>query len=215
MACPCRRHKLCHRAAGLVALSIETGEKRRLTNPLSGRDSNPAFSPDGRALAFARSQSRDTSTGLLADVFVLALTKDVRAAAEPRRITFDPRYTSGLAWTDDGRELILSCGSLQSSDLRRDAADGSGTSQRLTSLGSGVSYPAIARQGRHLAYMRHSYDNNIWRLEVPDVFGRPHAPAPKAAPFIASTRLELDPDFSSRRQENRLCVWAFEPCRKE
>src|SRR5437762_3253758 len=92
---------------GLLALSIETGEKRRLTTPPSGRDFNPAFSPDGRAIAFVRSQSADTNTetGLIADAFVLALTKDVRAKAEPRRITFDTRYTYGLAWTDDGREI--------------------------------------------------------------------------------------------------------------
>ena len=59
---------------GLLALSIETGEKRRLTTPPSGRDFNPAFSPDGRAIAFVRSQSADTNTetGLIADAFVLA-----------------------------------------------------------------------------------------------------------------------------------------------
>jgi Tol biopolymer transport system component len=108
-------------------------------------------------------------------------------------MTFDTRYISGLAWTDDGREILLSSGSLESPSLWRVAADGSGNPQRLTSLGSGVSYPAIARHGRHLAYTRSSFDSNIWRVEAPDVHGGRRTPAP----FITSTRVDDSPDFSS------------------
>ena len=49
--------------AGFFLLSVESGEKRRLTAPPAGfaGDSGPAFSPDGRTLAFARYVSENVS----------------------------------------------------------------------------------------------------------------------------------------------------------
>src|SRR5204862_2573072 len=47
----------------LFLLSIETGEKRKVTSPPVGTvgDAYPAFSPDGKMLAFTRSSSRATT----------------------------------------------------------------------------------------------------------------------------------------------------------
>jgi len=41
-------------ALALFLISVETGEKRRLTNPRASTDMAPAFSPDGHTLAFTR-----------------------------------------------------------------------------------------------------------------------------------------------------------------
>src|SRR5262249_23731389 len=57
----------------------------------------PAFSPDGRTLAFV--QYRGPSTN---DVFALTLTPDGTPDGEPRRLTFDERLIAGLDWTPAG-----------------------------------------------------------------------------------------------------------------
>ncbi len=86
---------------GLFLLSVETGEKRRLTSPpanFSAGDLNPAFSPDGKMLAFTRAVN-----GINMDVYIVAVS-----GGEPRRLTFDDANLKGLAWTPDGREIVFS-----------------------------------------------------------------------------------------------------------
>ena len=88
---------------GLVAYSFVSGERRRLTVTHSYYgDVNPAFSPDGRMLAFNRRETIDVS-----DLYVLTLAADLRPAGEPKRITFDNRRTEQPAWSSDGRTLIF------------------------------------------------------------------------------------------------------------
>src|SRR5205814_2966843 len=76
---------------GLFVLSVETGEKRSLITPpaKSIGDSDPAFSPDGRTLAFLRSPSH-----MVKDLYLLALFEDLRPQGEPRRVTFDNGWIS-------------------------------------------------------------------------------------------------------------------------
>jgi Tol biopolymer transport system component len=49
---------------GIFLLSLESGERRRLTRPPAGYrgDSVPRFSPDGRTLAFIRREDVATIT---------------------------------------------------------------------------------------------------------------------------------------------------------
>jgi tricorn protease-like protein len=66
-------------------LAVDTGEKRRLTSPpaqLSG-DSTPAFSPDGRTLAFSRNV--DVGAG---DLYLLTFSDGLKPVGEAKRITF-------------------------------------------------------------------------------------------------------------------------------
>jgi Tol biopolymer transport system component len=79
-------------------LSLDTGERRQLTLPPRGitGDRQCVFSPDGRYLAIVRYQN-DTSS----DLYVTSLD-----GGEPRRLTHDRIYHSGLTWTPDSRALI-------------------------------------------------------------------------------------------------------------
>src|SRR3989442_6961435 len=84
----------------LFLLSVENGEKRRLTQPPAGSDGDffVAFSPDGSRLAFGR---RHAFAG--GDIYTVTV-----AGGEPARITFDEAAVYGLAWTPHGASLVFS-----------------------------------------------------------------------------------------------------------
>src|SRR3989442_15332348 len=86
----------------LFLLSVENGEKRRLTQPPAGSDGDffVAFSPDGSRLAFGR---RHAFAG--GDIYTVTV-----AGGEPVRITFDEAAVYGLAWTPHRASLCLSSG---------------------------------------------------------------------------------------------------------
>ena len=175
---------------GLFLYSVETGEKRRLTSPPTTNclgDSCPAFSPDGRTLAFFRWASYHNS-----DLYFLELSQDFKPVAEPKRLTFGNWRASSPAWAMDGSSLIFSPSSGQGSSLWRVAASDSSKPQRLAAIGANGAYPAISRRGNRLAFAQELYDENIWRLEIPTPGGKANPPQK----FIASTRNEGVPRFS-------------------
>ncbi|MFN7931424.1 MAG: winged helix-turn-helix domain-containing protein [Blastocatellia bacterium] len=143
----------------LFLFSPETGENRQLTTPPQGTvgDYYPAFSPDGKWLAFARATSLATS-----DLYLLPLPN-----GEPRRLTRDNLTVQGVTWTADSREVVFASqrgGSIRY--LWRIAATG-GTPERLTEIGQDVVSPAISHQGNRLAYTKALDDLNIWHSELP------------------------------------------------
>jgi serine/threonine protein kinase len=71
--------------SALFLLSVDTGEKRRLTSPPKQfwGDFEPAFSPDGRSLAFGR--SIDPSSAGLSELYLLAFSDGFKPAGEPNR----------------------------------------------------------------------------------------------------------------------------------
>ena len=169
--------------AVIFLLSIDTGEKRKVTSPPSGTmgDAYPAFSPDGKRLAFIRSSSRATT-----DIHLVSLT-----GGEPRRLTFDNTSILGFAWTSDGGEIVFASrrgGSIYS--LWRIPITG-GTPQRLPTIGQSVLSPAISRQGNRLAYTQTLDDLNIWQLEI-DSTGR----GGELTRLISSTLGDNGPDYS-------------------
>ena len=91
----------------MFLLAIDTGEKRRLTSPPSQvrGDSCPAFSPDGRTLAFSR------TVDISADLYLLAISDDLKALGEAKRIELGNLSGYAPAWTEDGREIVFWNGS--------------------------------------------------------------------------------------------------------
>jgi tricorn protease len=83
--------------AGKIWLVERTGgAARRLTNTPND-ETNPVFSPDGRKIAFSRSNGNDF------DVFVARAD----GTGEPQRITMMPEDDMVTSWTPDGKELIF------------------------------------------------------------------------------------------------------------
>jgi serine/threonine protein kinase len=196
----------------LFVVSIDTGEKRRLTNPQSpfAADTNPAISPDGRSLVFLR---RTWGSGAL---HLVSLGDGVAAAGEPRRLTPPELRADYPVWMPDGNEIIFSA----KGGLWRLTVNGEKTPQRVPYAGEDAAMPAISRpqpgKPARLVYVRSFVDSNFWRIEMPAP-GAPSVSAPVMA--IASTKAEyhlrFSPDgrrvafLSTRSGEGE--IWVAEP----
>lgn len=178
--------KAAAEAYGIFLLTVETGERHRLTAPPKGAvgDDRPAFSPDGKTLAFARSLSITAS-----DLYHMPV-----AGGALKQLTVDLVRLHGLMWTANGHEILFSSirGGNYQEELWRIPVTG-GTPEKVEgSVGSYLNDPAISRQGNRLAYTRTSLDSNIWRLELPGLKERVPAPAR----LIFSTFPDDNPQYS-------------------
>ena len=145
---------------GLFVVSVETGEKKPLTNPRPPAlaDTSPAISPDGRSLVFLRRTSWGSG-----ELHLLRLSKELGAAGEPKRLTDASLRADYPAWIDDD-EIVFS----SKNSLWRLAVAGSVAPARIPYIGEDGSMPAIARAdgGTRLVYVRSFVDTNIWRVDT-------------------------------------------------
>ena len=174
---------------GLFLVSVESGERRRLNFGPEKKfgDIDPAISPDGRTLAFVRRLNYE-----LSDIYLLNLSENFEPMGNPRRLTFENRWSRGPVWTSDGREIIFSSANRFSTDLFRIAAFASGKPKRLADVGEGGSEPAISRRLERLAYTKALHDLNVWRAAIPG----PHQKMTPPTKLISSTRDDAEAHFS-------------------
>jgi dipeptidyl aminopeptidase/acylaminoacyl peptidase len=83
----------------LYVISARGGRERRLTDG-DCDDSQPAWSPDGRRLAFTSTRARDPDFDLVGDIWTVA-----SRGGKPRRLTSLPGGASDAAWSPDGKWL--------------------------------------------------------------------------------------------------------------
>ncbi len=139
-------------ASPLIAISTDTGERRTITSPSRGIDVFPAFSPDGKTLAFVRGVDYSD-----ADVLIMP------AEGGPvRRLTSDGNWKSGVSWTPDGREIIW--GFL--SEMWRIPLPG-GVPRRIATGDQYISKVAIAPRGNRFAYVAVGAAQHVREIEIP------------------------------------------------
>ncbi len=150
----------------IALVSLAGGAVRRITEPPEGSegDSTPAVSPDGNTLAFVRGTGPDG-----ADIYLCDL-----AGGNLRRLTFDDRAIRGIAWTPDGQEVVYASNRAGGWRLWRVPAYG-GSPRDIAIAGAQAYDPAVAPQGRRLAYTDSPSVSAIWRaaLGAPDSGERP------------------------------------------
>ena len=166
--------------AGISLIAPATGEQLVLTNPPDLQvDAYPAFSPDGKRLAFVRTRTTNNH-----ELYVVST-----GGGEPRHIRTQGHLIFGLCWTPDGRELVYSSGTWEFGDagLWRVPVDG-GAARRVEEARERAWLPAMSPHGR-LAFTRRDNNVDIWQLRLSDL-----QPAPTR--FISSTRVDVAPAFS-------------------
>jgi Tol biopolymer transport system component len=175
----------------LFLISIETGEKHKITSPpaqiLYG-DSGPAFSPDGRTLAF----TRIVDAGIR-DLYLLAFSDKLEPLGEPRRLALPNRDALSPTWSADGREIIFSDGRLLWTVVA--SAIGRTVEPQKVNVDEGTE-PAISLRGRRLAYTRQFFHSSIGRIALSGANNSERDKAIAARPLISSTRDDGAPQYS-------------------
>jgi Tol biopolymer transport system component/DNA-binding winged helix-turn-helix (wHTH) protein len=180
---------------GLFLVSVETGDRTRLTSAPRGNDGAPAFSPDSRHLAFVRVQDL-----VHRELFMIRLSDQLRPLGAASQLTSLRRFVGSPVWTPDGREILFLSGDSQAgAQLWRIKAPQPGWDPAPP---EGVSGPfenskllsiRFLRDGSaRVAYMRHYFNPSLLVLDLKDPFtpaGAPRSP-------ISSTAGHDHPQFS-------------------
>ncbi len=185
----------------LFVLSIETGERRQLTESPEGEfeDIDPALSPDGRTLAFAR-----RSSFRLSEIHTLPLSEDLVPMGEAQQLTSLEQDSFSPEWTPDGSRILFSSAPAGVSPrIWSVPASGGERAEPVALPGEAATQPAISRRGNRLVYVQRRSRRDVQRLEL----GAARGTKPPTR-ILASTRgedsVQFSPDgeriaFASRR----------------
>jgi Tol biopolymer transport system component len=164
---------------------VDSRERRSLTSPANAGedDLRPAFSPDGRSVAFVRTEVSATS------IYRIPVT-----GGNPIRIARPGMPSAGLVWSPDGGYLLFATGRLAPGLLVVPAGARDATQlQRLDIAGFNVHDPSIVSKdgGREvdLAYAQKSMNWDIWGASIGN-----HVSTPVL--LAASNRSDDGPKFS-------------------
>jgi TolB protein len=153
------------RGAALYIVGPDGGGKRALTRalyvPPPGSNSPPAWSPDGRRIAFVSVRHHNE------DVYVVGLDGN-----RTQRVTRDPAADLEPAWSPDGGRIAFvsdrhrcTSSGCRGSELYVVNADGSGE-QQLTHSNLGVSWPAWSPDGREIVFSSGYYPRGIYVINA-------------------------------------------------
>jgi Tol biopolymer transport system component len=169
-------------SGGIYLIPAGGGEPRAVTSPKPPAfDVYPAFSPDGRALAYASCAGEAVRA---CDVYVLSLDSELRPQGAARPLTRQGFWGAGLAWTRDGRSVVYG---VVFDHLWRVRADGSSPPDRVELAGRGAGDPFTATSRDRLGFVRTLEDIDIYRFQVG---------AASSAPLLASTASDYQPQYS-------------------
>jgi Tol biopolymer transport system component/DNA-binding winged helix-turn-helix (wHTH) protein len=175
---------------GIYAVSLLSGQVKRLTgaSPNWMQDEQPAFSPDGRGLAFFRTFSSGAN-----ELFVQGIDGEMEAQGPPQQITFKKENSRAPAWMPDGQAIVFSSLSGGVRSLWRvPVSPHPGEPQALG--GEDASEPAVDRTGRRIVYERMTVTDTLRTLALCPLASLCSGLQPK--PLLYSRQLARNPSWS-------------------
>jgi eukaryotic-like serine/threonine-protein kinase len=174
-------------SGALRLLPVDGTPPAVLTRPPGGGFHRaPAFSPDGRQLAYLELEN----TGRLAPCWVrlVAVDDKFRPSGQGERLLRMPAPSYGLTWAPDGRSVIFDTFAISgNSHLFRVPTRGAASAERIEVAGHEAMSPFVSPRRAQLAFARRLSTWEIWVLEP----GRP------ARPWTASsTAADTQPSYS-------------------
>jgi len=168
---------------GIRLVRVSDGEVRTITSPPAPFfHVNPAFSPDGRQLAY-----ESCVQAPMCFLELLELGAEAQRRSSPRRLTRRPFYAPGggsIAWTRDGGSLLLVAGAL--GRLYRVGTAGAGEPELVELAGYNLRKVAVAASRDRIVIELGQSRHSIARF----VAGR------AAETVVASTFGDSVPDYS-------------------
>lgn len=170
-------------AFSLHLLPLDGSPPQRLTSPATTYpgDLNPAFSPDGRRLAFVRTELDGRQ-----DVAVVTVS-----GGRVRRLAREQKGVTGLDWTPDGQEVVYAANRDGAAGLWRVGFDGG--DPRWVALGADggeIAGPSVSRSGG-VAFARQLVRSQVVSVGV----------GGSVRPLVPSTRDDRQPTVSPDGQQ--------------
>jgi serine/threonine protein kinase/dipeptidyl aminopeptidase/acylaminoacyl peptidase len=180
-------------AGALHMLYLDGASPVVLTRPpRGGFHRYPAFSPDGRELAYV--EVRDTSRLSPAHIQVVGLERTFKPVGSAKNPPPIPAPAGrGLTWAPDGRSVVFGRAAVLPGEayLFRVPTRGAASAERIELAGRGASSPFVSTRRQRLVFVRSLTEMDIWALD----------PGMPARPVVATTLDDREPTYSpdSRR----------------
>jgi Tol biopolymer transport system component len=170
-------------AGGINLVPVGGGQPRPITSPKPPAfDRDPAFSPDGRRLAYASCLGGNFGA---CEVHLVELGPDFAPASAPRVVARADLTILGLTWAPDAASIVYGAARVGFTHLWRVRADGSAPPERIEAARQGL-LPAFNRTQGRLVFAQTITDVDVYAFEA----GRPDAPV------VSSPGRDLGPSLS-------------------
>jgi Tol biopolymer transport system component/DNA-binding winged helix-turn-helix (wHTH) protein len=149
-------------SAGLYLIPIEGGRARPITRPKPPTfHFSPVFSPDGRRVTYASCEIPRLST---CAVNIVDVDRSFTPASAARKLTSQPVYPAGMAWSRDGKSILFVGEGSSSWNLWRLWIDGTREPETIELAGGKAEHPATAASRDRLVFSQYDWGMHMYRF---------------------------------------------------